>query len=40
MMDYRDGKENMPQPEKMKERMGSLTNEDLRAVSVFYASGE
>ena len=39
MLDYSSEKEVMPQPDKMKEQLETLNDEDLKALSHFYASG-
>ncbi len=39
MLDYSTEKEVMPQPDKMKEQLETLNDEDLKALSHFYASG-
>ncbi|MFK7845487.1 MAG: cytochrome c [Rhodothermales bacterium] len=40
MLTYYLGKENMPQPEKMEERIKKLEIEELDALSHYYASGQ
>jgi sulfide dehydrogenase cytochrome subunit len=40
LLDYRGGVSAMPQPEKMKERLKGLGDEDLEALSLFYAGGD
>ncbi|MEN8251211.1 MAG: c-type cytochrome [Bacteroidota bacterium] len=39
MIDYSSKNDFMPQPGKMKEQLETLTDEDLKALSHFYASG-
>lgn len=39
MLDYRAGRQTMPQPDKMKEQLEMLTTGDLEALSHFYGSG-
>jgi len=39
MLDYSTEKEVMPQPDKMKEQLETLNDEDLKSLSHFYASG-
>ena len=38
MLDYQHGLRPMPQPEKMKERLEPLSKDELRALSLFYAT--